>query len=105
MPRNDTWHARLDQMVYYGMDWLCPGFSVILHDQLKSLHGQLTPENTISHVVPIVQTGNLHIAAYDLSDKIMYIANARGKGESGPEFAYDRQFVKFDMQQIFALKP
>lgn len=26
MPHNDTWHPRISQMVYYGMDWLCPGF-------------------------------------------------------------------------------
>lgn len=31
MPRNDTWHPRMDQTVYYGMDWLCPNFSVVLH--------------------------------------------------------------------------
>ena len=68
MPHNDTWHARLPQMVYYGMDWLCPGYSLVLQNQLKSFHGTLTPENTISHIVSIVETGNLHIAAYDLSD-------------------------------------
>ena len=38
-----------------GMDWLCPGYSVVLARQLKSLHGSLTPENTIRDVVPIVQ--------------------------------------------------
>lgn len=32
MPHNDTWHARLDQMIYYGMDWNCPGYSAVLHD-------------------------------------------------------------------------
>ena len=54
MPQNDTWHPRIDQMVYYGMDWLCPGYDIPLHKQLKSLHGELTPENTISDVVSIV---------------------------------------------------
>ena len=40
MPRNDTWHARIKGMVYYGMDWLCPNFSV-LHRQLAKLRGAL----------------------------------------------------------------
>lgn len=30
MPYNETWHQRLDQMIYHGMDWECPGFSVVL---------------------------------------------------------------------------
>ena len=47
MPYNETWHQRLDQMIYHGMDWECPGYSVALQDQLKSLHGSLTPENSI----------------------------------------------------------
>jgi hypothetical protein len=41
-------------MVYYGMDWLCPNYSIVLHKQLETLHGKLTPENTISDVLPIV---------------------------------------------------
>jgi len=28
-PVNDTWHARIPGMVYYGMDWLCPNFSIV----------------------------------------------------------------------------
>ena len=39
MPKNDTWHARLDQIVYYGMDWLCPGYSQVLHAHGKTERG------------------------------------------------------------------
>ena len=28
-PRNDTWHARIDSVVYHGMDWLCPPYSQV----------------------------------------------------------------------------
>ena len=102
MPRNDTWHARMKQVVYYGMDWLCPKFSEVLHRQLNTLHGKLTPENSISHVMPIVQTGDLHVAVYDLTDRFMYVANARGAEEKGPQMAYDRQFVKLNMTYLFS---
>lgn len=101
MPRNDSWHPRMKQIVYYGMDWLCPNYSEVLHRQLSSLQGTLTPENSISHVMPIVQTGDLHIAVYDLTDRVMFVANARGTGESGPAMAYDRQFVKLNMTYLF----
>ena len=104
MPRNDSWHARIPQMVYYGMDWLCPGYSVVLHRQLKALHGQLTPEVTVKNVVPIVQTGDLHVVISDLTNMKMFVANARGRGESGPLNAYDRQFIELDMNELFALK-
>lgn len=28
-PVNDTWHAPIDDVVYHGMDWLCPGYSEV----------------------------------------------------------------------------
>lgn len=53
-----------------GMDWLCPGYSDVMARQLSSLHGNLTAANTISSVVPIVQTGDLHVAVYDLPNQV-----------------------------------
>ena len=73
-----------------GMDWLCPGYSQVLARQLITLHGNLTAEATIRAVVPIVQTGDLHIAVYDFPRNVMYVANARADYETGPDFAYDR---------------
>ena len=102
LPKNDTWHARIPNMVYYGMDWLCPGYSVVLHRQLKAYHGKLTPENTVKNVVPIVQTGDLHVVISDLTNMNMFVANARGSSETGPLKAFDRQFVKLDMKEMFA---
>ncbi len=72
------------------MDWLCPGFNEVLARQLKTFHGNLTAPLTISHIVPIVQTGDLHIAVYDHHNHQLYVANARGDGETGPAMAYDR---------------
>ena len=72
------------------MDWLCPGYSKVLARQLSALHGNITASNTISHVVSIVQTGDLHVAVYDLARGQLYVANARGDGETGAAMAYDR---------------
>ncbi len=72
------------------MDWLCPGYSEVLAKQLTTYHGNVTPENTIRNVVSIVQTGDLHIAVYDLSRDMLYVANAKADYETGPVYAYDR---------------
>jgi len=100
-PKNDTWHAKIESMVYYGMDWLCPNFSIVLHRQLAMLHGSLNVANTVREVVPIVQTGDLHIAIYDLTRMMMYVANAKSDNESGPSMAYDRQFIQLNMTLLF----
>ena len=77
----------------------------VLHRQLAKLHGELTVEATIQQVVPIVQTGDLHVAIYDLTSMMMSVANARGANETGPKMAYDRQFVQLNMTKLFATQP
>jgi len=99
------WHPRMDNVVYYGMDWLCPGYSTPLHNQLAYYHGNITAENTIMNVTSIVQTGDLHIAVYDLTKMIVHTANARRDGASGPLNAYDRTFVRIDFNKVFAEQP
>ena len=72
------------------MDWLCPGFDVVLARQLNKYHGNLTSETVIRDVVSIEQSGSLHIAVYDLTKNVVHIANARASYESGPLDAFDR---------------
>jgi len=104
-PVNSSWHAPIQNVVYHGMDWLCPGYSKPLHDQLASLHGTLTPSLIASHVVPIVQTGDLHVAVYDLTPSALSLltSNAAAPGEAGPKMAYDRPFVQVNVSAAFAL--
>ena len=106
------------------MDWLCPGYSAVLAKQLQKYHGNLTADLVIHDIIPVVQSGDLHIAVYDLVLDMMYVSNARGDHETGPTMAYDRQeillykysyvfkllfccrsFVKLDMKTIFSEKP
>eukprot|EP00054_Salpingoeca_dolichothecata_P003339 m.26484 g.26484 ORF g.26484 m.26484 type:complete len:436 (-) comp13773_c0_seq2:137-1444(-) len=94
------WHPRINDIVYYGMDWLCPGYSEVLAAQLTKYRGDLTPQNAIN-VTAITQTGDLHIALYDLTEMVLYTANARRDGASGGEFAYQRSFVQIDMDPVF----
>jgi len=104
MPIAD-WHPRMNNIVYYGMDWLCPGFNIVLHDQLQFAFGSITPEITIRNITSRTQTGNLQIAVYDLTSMIVHTANARRDGATGPVNAFERQFVRFDATQLFNEQP
>ncbi len=35
LPKNDTWHAAIENVVYYAMDWLCPSFNLRLNQLLN----------------------------------------------------------------------
>ena len=72
MPKNESWHAKIENVVYWGMDWLCPSYSGRLHDMIKKYWGHITPENTISDIIGRTQTGDLHVAVYDLTEMVMY---------------------------------
>ncbi|EDQ88770.1 uncharacterized protein MONBRDRAFT_32718 [Monosiga brevicollis MX1] len=95
------WHPRINDIVYYGMDWLCPGYNQVLGEQLQKHHGNITAENTIRDITAITQTGDLHIAIYDLEHQILHTANARRDSADGPNYAYQRPFVKLDMKALF----
>ncbi|XP_070541872.1 protein dcd1A-like [Ptychodera flava] len=95
------WHPKIENVVYWGMDWLDPGYSSVLGRQLQKYHGNITAENTIRDIVSIVQTGDLHIAVYDLTKNIMYVANARKDNAGGPKNAYDRPFIRVDAKKLF----
>jgi len=105
-PLNATWHPRLTNVVYYGMDWLCPGYNSVLHRQLQAYYGQINAQNTIQNIVPIVQTGDLHVAIYDLTNDNMYVSFARADGDTvGAQYAYDRSFYQLNMTSLFSIQP
>jgi hypothetical protein len=83
------------------MDWLCPSRQYKLYKQIIDQYGQITPESSIRNITSVAKTGDLHVAVYDLTDMIMYVSNARGTNETGPLEAYQRQFVKIDLNVEF----
>ena len=108
LPVNETWHAPIENVVYQGMDWLCPGWCAVLGRQLRRYHGNVTAHNTIRYINPIVQTGNLHIAIYEVDRKVMYASFSAGSaaGASGaPRNAYERPYIRFDAAALMAVPP
>ena len=103
----DTWHPRFQDTVYWGMDWLCPGYSRPLSALISEHYGALTPQIIISDIAARVQTGDVHAAVYDLTLQHLYVSfMARTTGSEGqPEMAYDRPWSQLDLGVLFALPP
>ncbi|XP_077988483.1 protein dcd1A-like [Glandiceps talaboti] len=95
-------HPRMEGVVYWSRGWFHQDWVSVLARQLQKYHGNITPENTIRDIVSIIQSGDEHIAIYDLKNNLMYVANARKDGASGPKCAYDRQFTRLDMAKLFS---
>jgi len=104
LPVNDTWHPVIKDTVYNGMDWLCPGFTEPLGQQLTKFHGAIDETVIVHDILPTVQTGNLHIAVYDLKDSTMHVSFCRSEAAdpSEPHYAYERQFTRLHMSDLFA---
>ena len=58
----DTWHPRFQDLIYWGMDWLCPGYSRPLAAEISKAWGKLTPQIIITDIAARVQTGDVHAA-------------------------------------------
>ncbi|CAF1197917.1 unnamed protein product [Adineta ricciae] len=96
------WHPTIPNIVYNGMDWLCPSYQYKLYEQLMSEYGKITAESTIENISAIVKTGDVHVAIYDLTDNILYLANGGSPNKQGPKPAYQRQFNKLDLKIEYA---
>jgi hypothetical protein len=94
-------HQRIEDIVYWGMSWNVPAYDGPLHDKLIEHYGKINADITISDILPSVKTGNLQAVVYDLTAMNIWIANARADDENGPLPAYERQFVRFEMNELF----
>jgi hypothetical protein len=101
LPAED-WHRPIQNVVYHGMDWLCPGFNQALHDQLSKHWGNLSAELAIRDVTAVEQSGDTHLAYYDLHRMTMWVSFARQSYLAGPANAYARQFTRFNLTSLFA---
>jgi hypothetical protein len=101
----EDWHPRIPNIVYWGMDWLCPTDNTVLSHQLLSDYGKLTPEVAIKNIVSVEESGDNHSAFYDLTNLIIYVSFAAPHNVSGPVAGYARQFTKLDVNLLLAEKP
>jgi len=100
-PDNKTWHPKIKDVVYWGMDWDCPSYNYVLSGQLKKYYGQITPEIAIEFLTAVEQSGDNHLIFYDLVNMQIYVSFAAQFNVGGPTGGYARQFTKFDVQALF----
>ena len=99
-PFNSTWHPRIKDVVYWGMDWLCPGYNKLLSGQIQKYYGQITPELGIRNINAVEMSGDNHLAWYDLPNMKLWVSYAAQHDVDGPVAAYDRQFTFFDAEKL-----
>lgn len=95
-------HPQLPQLVYWDKHPQ-PTRSYCFSQLLQQQYGNINVENAIQ-IMAIGETGNVQACVFDYGKNVIYVANERLDDQSGPRFAYQRTFVKFDMGQLFAEK-
>jgi len=106
LPVNSDWHPQISNVVYNAMDWLCPNYDIVMHQQLSqyAATGSLSATTMIKNVLPTVQTGNLHAAVFDLTDSVMYVSfMPKGQAPDAPQvYAFAGQWTQLDLNELFA---
>jgi isopenicillin-N N-acyltransferase like protein len=101
LPEGD-WHPAVENTVYYGMDWLCPPFHERLGELLKTYHGGITAEVAIRKIVPGLNSGNLQVAVYDLTNERVYFAYGHIDEQGHAVNAYKRPYIGLNLKKLFA---
>eukprot|EP01092_Planopodium_desertum_P004115 TRINITY_DN18146_c1_g2_i2.p1 TRINITY_DN18146_c1_g2~~TRINITY_DN18146_c1_g2_i2.p1 ORF type:complete len:149 (-),score=24.65 TRINITY_DN18146_c1_g2_i2:47-493(-) len=104
-PVNSSWHPQIDDVVYWGMDWLCPSFNFVLSTQIKKYYGQITPEIAIQYLTAVEMSGDNHIVYYDLTNSLFYVSFGAPFSSGGPVAGYARQFTKLNATALFQVPP
>jgi len=87
------------------MDWMCPGYDAVMAKQLKKYHGNLTALLAIQDVMPIVETGDLHVYVADWSNDMFYYSVAARAGSSYPLEAFNRPYTRLDLKALWNVAP
>jgi hypothetical protein len=94
-------HPRIPSMVYHAMDWNCPGYAKVMAAQLRKYHGSFTALAAVRDVMPIVQTGDLHVWVADLVNMTLHVSFAASDNAAGPMKAYDRPYFFLNLTALF----
>jgi isopenicillin-N N-acyltransferase like protein len=81
-----------------------PSTEPCMNDVLHWGYGNVTASFLSTYLVALEQTGDMHIAIYDFVREVMYVSNASpGDGSgNGVVPAYNRQFLRFNMTDMWA---
>jgi len=100
-PDNDTWHPKMDSIVYWGMDWDCPSYNLVLSQQIAKYYGKLNAQVAMQYISSVQMSGDNHLAFYDLTNLQLYVSFAAPHAVGGKPEAYNRQYTHFDAKSLF----
>jgi len=96
-------HPRMANLLYVNKH-VQPSNDPCLGDLLQEQYGAIDPLYLIQHVTAVHQTGDTHAAVYDFANNWIYVVVASPFVNGSYVPAYDRQWTKFDMTQLFSEK-
>lgn len=67
---------------------------------LNEYHTEITVENTISHILPGLRSGNLQAVIYDLANEKVYVSYGT-KVDKKVVNAFERQYIELDLSLMF----
>lgn len=71
-------------------------------DLVKQYYGNLSASNVVQNFPRLMQSGDVHVAAYDMGTRVAYVS--RGMTDSKGQFlryAYEAPFLSFDMDMLW----
>lgn len=95
-------HPRMDGLVYIDKHFQ-PSYDACLGNALAEKYGQVD-ESALIYAASMHQTGDNHAAVYDYSRNFMYVASASSATTPPVIPAYNRQFLKLDLDALWAEK-
>jgi hypothetical protein len=80
-----------------------PSTEPCMNDLMHYLYGSIDGPSIIKYVTAMEQTGDMHIGVFDWNNRWMYVSNASPSDANGNGAvpAYNRPFMRFDMQTLW----
>jgi len=98
-----SWHPRIPDIVYWGMDWVCVGDNILLSKQIQTFYGNISGHVAVAELAAVQGSGSNHLAYYDLTNLVVWVSFAAPHGVGGPVGAFARQFTLLDAKALFAV--
>jgi isopenicillin-N N-acyltransferase-like protein len=95
-------HPTFDSLIYINRD-VQPSSNPCMGELLTMFYGNITAYNTITYISPIEQTGSMYSVVYDFANMFMYVSNASPYINGASLNAYERPYIRLDMNALFAL--
>jgi len=97
-------HPSMDGVVYLDKHSQ-PSTDTCMGGLLETYYGDIDALKILQYIAPRQETGDMHVAVYDYAENYMYVSNASPVPPNGNATqvvpAYNRPYIRLDMNQLF----